>query len=232
MAGIFTMFNFLKFAPIVVAAIILGIAFSLSPAFAQESFGTIVMDTSPTGELTYWKGIKDTNDVANFKTYLENFPNGMFYDVALAKFKSLGGNVTKLKNASRNGLVQTKSVKNLTATTSHSAKPKITVARKKSAPKLHKRHIANRAGKTPDHHSAKNIRKTPQFHPAQKTRLGDKLVNFKCRSGKALGGTCKVSLGRVGDNNYSKLRYGSRGGATGGAGGMTSLSSMQIQSVP
>jgi hypothetical protein len=89
--------DLLKMTRLAMAATFLAVAIAPSPAGAQQAAGPTITDKSPTGELTYWNSVKDSTDASNFKAYLENFPNGMFYDVALAKFTSLGGNAADLK---------------------------------------------------------------------------------------------------------------------------------------
>ena len=59
---------------------------STAPSHAQQN------DTSATAELALWNKIKDSGDVSQIKSYLSKFPNGMFYDLAIAKYKNLGGN--------------------------------------------------------------------------------------------------------------------------------------------
>ena len=51
---------------------------------------------SATDELAVWNKVKDGGDAGALKSYLEQFPNGMFYDIALSKFKALGGNTADL----------------------------------------------------------------------------------------------------------------------------------------
>ena len=43
------------------------------------------------GELAYWNKMKNSSDPADFKAYLDAYPNGMFSDIAMSKYKSLGG---------------------------------------------------------------------------------------------------------------------------------------------
>ena len=64
-----------------------------APSHAQQN------DTSATAELDLWNQIKDSADVSQIKNYLSKFPNGMFYDLAIAKYKNLGGNPEELKVA-------------------------------------------------------------------------------------------------------------------------------------
>lgn len=129
------MHDFLKLARMVVAALFLAVAFASSPVAAEDSQGQTVTDQSPTGELTFWNGIKESNDVENFKTYLKSFPNGMFYDVALSKYLALGGNVADVKPATNTSVNRKDSVKTLSSGASSSPKVKEIVVKKQAAQK-------------------------------------------------------------------------------------------------
>lgn len=56
----------------------------------------VVSDKSATGELAFWNSIKDSGNPADFRTYLENFPDGMFFDPALERFERAGGRRSEL----------------------------------------------------------------------------------------------------------------------------------------
>ena len=55
-----------------------------------------IEDTSAVGELAYWNKIKASEDPAALKLYLDTFPQGMFYDLALSKYLAAGGSPSKL----------------------------------------------------------------------------------------------------------------------------------------
>ena len=138
-------------------ATVLAVAFAATPAAAQQSPSIAVTDKSPAGELSYWNGIKDTTDVLNFKAYLENFPNGMFYDLALAKYNSLGGSVTDLKPVSNDSL---------TPANSGNAKPNLVVAKKKHYSITRKKVVSHKKKKKPRTHVAKKtVYKNTVDHP-------------------------------------------------------------------
>ena len=64
---------------------------------AQDSGTTPVLaDKSPAAELAFWNSIKNSGKPEDYKTYLENFPDGMFYDNALVQFENAGGNKSDL----------------------------------------------------------------------------------------------------------------------------------------
>jgi hypothetical protein len=78
---------------------------STIPSNSQSTPATPVLtDKSVTAELAFWNSIKDSKDAKDFKTYLENFPNGMFFDPALQKFEQTGGNKSELSASVGNGV--------------------------------------------------------------------------------------------------------------------------------
>ena len=58
---------------------------------------TPVTDTSAVGELAYWNKIKTSSDLADFKTYITTFPQGMFHELAVAKYVEMGGSQADLQ---------------------------------------------------------------------------------------------------------------------------------------
>jgi hypothetical protein len=171
--------EFLKLTRITMAAAVLAVAFSATPAAAQQSPGIAVTDTSPAGELTYWNGIKDTSDVLNFKAYLENFPNGMFYDLALAKYNSLGGSVTDLKPIAKDSV---------TPANSGNAKPKLVLTKKKPSVVARKKVASNKIKKKPRKHVVKKVAsKYTVAHP-KVIKKRKKILNRPDGSGGGGGG--------------------------------------------
>ena len=139
------------------AATVLAVAFAATPAAAQQSPSVAITDKSPAGELSYWNGIKDTTDVLNFKAYLENFPNGMFYDLALTKYNSLGGSVTDLKPVAKEVM---------TPENSGNTKPKLVVAKKKPSSITRKKTVTHKKKKKPRIYFAKKtVYKNTVIHP-------------------------------------------------------------------
>ncbi len=51
----------------------------------------VLSDKSAVGELTFWNSIKESGVADDYRTYLENFPNGMFVDPAMERFEKSGG---------------------------------------------------------------------------------------------------------------------------------------------
>jgi hypothetical protein len=66
-------------------------AFAAMPPVAQAETVQPPTDTSAAGELAFWNSIKASEDAADFEIYIKAFPDGMFLDVANARYKSLGG---------------------------------------------------------------------------------------------------------------------------------------------
>ena len=63
---------------------------------ASAETPTAIEDTSAVGELAYWNKVKGSEDPAALKLYLDTFPQGMFYDIALSKYLAAGGSPSKL----------------------------------------------------------------------------------------------------------------------------------------
>jgi hypothetical protein len=75
---------------------------------------TAASDTA--GELAYWNKMKNSSDPADFKAYLDAYPNGMFSDIAMSKYKSLGGSaklptITSKSEATAKQVHKSKTVK-------------------------------------------------------------------------------------------------------------------------
>jgi len=170
-------FDLLKLTRLAMAATFLAVAIAPSPAGAQQAAAPTITDKSPTGELTYWNSVKDTTDVSNFKAYLENFPNGMFYDLALAKFTSLGGNAADLKPVAKGSF----------SASGNSTKSKAVVPQKSV--------ILTKARKKPRTHVAKKVdHKHIVHHKRLKLRKVTTPSNDQFGSGRGSGGG-KVSGG-------------------------------------
>ena len=171
------MFNLLKLTRIAMAATFLAVAFAPSPAGAQQATGPTVTDKSPTGELAYWNSIKDSTDASNFKAYLENFPNGMFYDLALAKFTSLGGNATDLKPVAKGS----------SSASGNSSKPKAVMAKQKTVI-VQKKVVLPKVWKKPRMHVAKRlVHKHVIHHKRLKPRKVDASSSDQFGSGRGGG---------------------------------------------
>ena len=60
----------------------------LSPGFVPPAHADMA---DAAGELAYWNRIKNSSSAAAFKAYLDQYPNGMFSDLAMSKYRSLSG---------------------------------------------------------------------------------------------------------------------------------------------
>jgi hypothetical protein len=133
----------------------MAMAGSLSLASAQTAApAPVLSDKSVSAELAFWNSIKDSTNPMDFKTYLENFPNGMFADPALQKFEQTGGQKSDLspavtqssdgteKTPSATGAEQGKKQPAVVSTTgakksvSRAKTKKVVVRRKKPAKKI------------------------------------------------------------------------------------------------
>jgi len=125
-----------------------------TPPAATAGEGTTVVDKSPAGELSLWNSIKDSQNADDFRTYLDNFPNGMFFDPAKDRYETLSGQ--KYEPAAGTDLSKTapeppaaimppaKTAKTVKATAKVKSKP---VAAVKSRPKKHIAAVAARPKK-------------------------------------------------------------------------------------
>ena len=66
---------------------------------AQAETPVAIEDTSAVGELAYWNKIKGSSDPAEIKLYIDTFPQGMFFDLALSKYLAAGGSPSDLDTA-------------------------------------------------------------------------------------------------------------------------------------
>jgi hypothetical protein len=67
------------------------LALSFATLGRAETPIPVVTDRSALGELAFWNAIKEAKEPEAFKAYLDNFPNGMFADPAIARYAQLSG---------------------------------------------------------------------------------------------------------------------------------------------
>jgi hypothetical protein len=67
------------------------IAFLAVLAVSLPASAAIVTDKSAIGELTFWNSIKESANPEDIKTYIDEFPNGMFIDPAVARYEQMTG---------------------------------------------------------------------------------------------------------------------------------------------
>ncbi len=93
-----------------------------------------ISDKSVTGELAFWNSIKDSKNSGDFKIYLENFPNGMFFDPAMQKFLQTGGNKADLAATAGSSIAKAateiKKSNSASVSTKVVAKPVVKIMRK------------------------------------------------------------------------------------------------------
>jgi hypothetical protein len=78
----FSPFRFFVFA-------LVGSVWLLWPAAAGAA--ATVTDKSAAGELVFWNSVKESTDPADIKVYIDEFPNGMFIDPAIARYEQMTG---------------------------------------------------------------------------------------------------------------------------------------------
>ena len=132
------------------------------PAQAQTA-----PDTSAAGELAYWNKIKGSSDPAQFKAYLDTYPNGMFTDLAKSKYSSLTGGDANVKAATK-PMVKTEPAAKPKSTRHMKGKPAMGHA---AAHKTHHQTVSKKRGKRHKVcHSAPmgacHAQKPPAFNPA------------------------------------------------------------------
>jgi hypothetical protein len=67
------------------------LAFTAMPPGAWADTVAPPTDTSAAGELAFWNSIKASDNADDYFIYLRSFPDGMFQDVAKARYEELGG---------------------------------------------------------------------------------------------------------------------------------------------
>lgn len=182
----------------------------LTPAGFAAAVPTLT-DKSVTAELAFWNSIKDSKNSTDFKTYLENFPNGMFFDPAMQKFLQTGGNKSDLAGSD----VKTNP---------------------KDATQVKKANTAPDIVKAPDKRVVKALPKhLPAKHVGVVTRTSHRAMTLHCRSHFILkNGSCvalHVSHKKVrraalshrkapaAPNGWGEKGLGSGSGGTSGGGG-------------
>lgn len=192
----------------IVQAALLALLLGVSPAAApaQTASGQpVIADKSAAGELAFWNSIKNSSNAADFKTYMDNFPNGMFFDQAMERFKKAGGNPAGMMvHAPASAAVTKAPPTTIAATVTNKASRKVAA---KSAYRPIKKNIYKA--------KAKHFATTATPARLKKT---SKLV---CRSGVIHNGVCiKAPVKKVVQYNPSPLLgAGSKGGGGAGGGG-------------
>jgi hypothetical protein len=151
-------------------ALLLGISPTAAPAQTAGATPAIA-DKSAAGELAFWNSIKNSSSAADFKTYLDNFPNGMFYDQALERFKKAGGDAAGLAGQAA-------------AAGKANATPPATTAAVKTQPKTA---VAAKPAYHPYKKKAAPAKSTYASLQTAKPGHGKKLV---CRGGVIKNGVC------------------------------------------
>jgi hypothetical protein len=68
------------------------VVFFLNGLSVSQNAGAVtVTDKSAVGELAFWNSVKESANPEDLKTYIDEFPNGMFFDPAVARYQNLTG---------------------------------------------------------------------------------------------------------------------------------------------
>jgi hypothetical protein len=184
-------------------------------ASAQDSGATPVLaDKSPVAELAFWNTIKESQNAFDYKTYLENFPDGMFYDQALERFENAGGKKSQLSvlpavqtppDASTPGGV--------IAPETPAPPPKAVV--KKAPAKTKKSALKSKKSKK----QAVKHKKKHSTTANRKSKNAAGTANANCKNGRASDGTCLPPKSVTKHRRFHLLGEGgdSGGGNSGGS---------------
>lgn len=190
------------------AAIALVAAFTVSGNGLAET--APITDRSAVGELNFWNSIKESTDPADIKRYLDEFPDGMFLDPAMARYEQLTGQ--KL------GLRSVETTSDSTADTSTDTqinpepppKPAVKAVSKKKA-------TAKAAKKTTKKAvSTKKSKKKVTSKKSTKKAVSKKKTASKKKTSTKKASTKKVSCDQSAPNCR---RPGAGGGGSSGGGG-------------
>lgn len=190
---------------------------------AQESPAAIT-DKSAAGELAYWNQIKDSNNAADFKSYLENFPDGMFAEPALRRFEQAGGNRADLSapvlkaTTAEPDVQQSETPEPAPVVSASKAKSKSTVTRKVTKAKVTKAKSKRivKASKRAKPVAGVKVRKSkPRVNAVRQAPV--------CKTGRLVNGRCVVNkrrpTGGGGGNSSGGGGWGGGGGNGGGGNG-------------
>ena len=184
------------------AAIALVAAFTVSGNGLAET--APITDRSAVGELNFWNSIKESTDPADIKRYLDEFPDGMFVDPAVARYEQLTGQKLGLRSVENTSASTDDASTDMQANPEPPPKPVVKASSKKkvtakAAKKSTKKAVSNKKSK----------KKVTSKKSTKKAVSKKKTVNKKKVSAK------KVSCGS-GPSAPACRRPGAGGGAGGG----------------
>lgn len=194
-------------------------------AMAQDAGVSAVADKSAAGELAFWNQIKDSQNPADFKTYLQNFPDGMFVDPALRKFEQAGGQKSELPP-----LVTAKdAVEDMTAKPAQAEVPAVKAKAKKVAKVKTKKTVKVPQSKKKNKKIVRGKTKAKATKvvraKSRKVRSGVGLAqpaSLRCKSGRIINGRCAavtVKQRKPAGGGSDTPDSGGWGGGGGGSGG-------------
>ena len=170
-------------------------------AVSLSASAAIITDKSAIGELTFWNSIKESVNPEDIRTYIDEFPNGMFIDPAMARYEQMTGKRLASIPAPESEAEQAGAgPKKLTVLPV--AKKKV-VTRKKSV-------------------KTKKVASVVRANPVRKKTAVARTVT--CKNGTVKNGKCIAGLPArkkaiVKANNESNGSGGGNGGGSGSGGG-------------
>ena len=188
------------------------------PVIAQaQDLGTtpVLADKSPAAELAYWNTIKNSDRPEDYKSYLENFPDGMFYDNALAQFEKSGGNKSELSAGKTADVPATAPAVDAPETdvkTPVTATVTKSTAKKSATVKTKKRTVVIKKKKSSGTATAKKTK-------AKKAKKTKKAKVSNCRYGRNKDGSCIKKTKKNTVSKPKKLPYVNEDGGGEARGG-------------
>ena len=186
----------------------LAVLVAYSPVHAAVPEGPV--DKSTVGELAYWNAVKDSTNPDDVKSYIDQFPNGMFFDPAAHRYQELTGKrIVSLPADKDQDAVESEN-SNLIAVPEKPNKAKFSPIVKKSKKKLKARNASK---------STRAIQKKTKSIAKGKTRLSVKTRKAtKCSTDGIYGKSCAVKVSAVKKKRRPFLDSGSGRGSGGGGG--------------
>ena len=164
-----------------------------------------ITDRSAVGELNFWNSIKESTDPADIKRYLDEFPDGMFVDPAVARYEQLTGQKLGLRSVENTSASTDDASTDMQANPEPPPKPVVKASSKKkvtakAAKKSTKKAVSNKKSK-----KKVTSKKSTKKAVSKKNTVNKKKVSAK-----------KVSCAQ---NALNCRRPGAGGGGSSGGGG-------------
>ena len=193
-----------RLAMTIIALALLSFGFTAKGYAQGTTSAQVATDKSAAGELAFWNRIKDSANIADFKAYMMNFPNGMFFDPAMEKYLAMGGSKSDIP--AEVGITDKTSA---TVQVNAVIKKKLPPAKQVTVP-VQKKIVIKPKPLTKK--AVVSRKKKPKLHLCPR---GMRYFNGSCRGNI----THKIQLKKAIYKNQSAPVTGGGGGAGGGGGG-------------